>query len=231
MKYQFTPISSNQKTGPIPTTMTEKDSCPDTCPLKLNGCYAENFPLSLHWQRVSESGISVDQLAQKLGKLPRGQLWRHNVAGDLPHKNGTIDTQEIKPILSAVKSRGLKTILYTHHKIAQNYQALSEIRDSGINVNVSTESPEMAISALNAGFNSVCIMPDGSEKLTKYLDGYTGQTIAKIVICPAQTSDRVTCAACGLCAKDRTKDRVIIGFLPHGARAKSVRTMLQEAQA
>lgn len=231
MKYQFTPISSNSKTGPIPTTMTEKDSCPDTCPLKLNGCYAENFPLSLHWKRVSASGMPVNQLAQKLGKLPRGQLWRHNVAGDLPHTNGAINMSEIRPILESVKTRKLKTILYTHHKITQNYQALSEIRDSGVNINVSTESPELAISALNAGFNSVCIMPDGSEKLTKYKDGYSGQTIAKIVICPAQTSERVTCASCGLCAKDRTKDRVIIGFLPHGARAKSVRVMLQEVQA
>ena len=48
--YKFTRRSSNVKTGAIPTTMSERDSFPESCTLKGNGCYAENFPLVLHWK-------------------------------------------------------------------------------------------------------------------------------------------------------------------------------------
>lgn len=226
MKYQFTRVSSNTKTGPIPTTMTEKDSCPVTCPLRGNGCYAENFPLSLHWGRVSESGVSADTLARELRNLPRGQLWRHNVAGDLPHDANGIKLDEMAPIIDAVKSRGLKTILYTHHRRPQDYKGQRALHDAGIHVNVSCESPESAMSAMSAGLNAVCIMPPDAPKVTTYQNGATGERYARVVICPAQTNDKTTCASCGLCAKDRTKDRVIIGFLPHGARAKKVASIL-----
>lgn len=222
MKYQLTPISSNVKTGPIPTTMTEKDSCPSTCPLKLSGCYAENFPLSLHWNKVAETGMGALDLSSKLSKLPRGQLWRHNVAGDLPHKDGIIDIDEIRPILDSVKSRKLSTIVYTHHLPFKNHAQLDEIKRAGININISCESVEQALSNTRAGFNSVCIMPKNAPKVTKYFDGYSGQLNARVVMCPAQTSERVTCASCGLCAKDRTKEAIIIGFYPHGTKSKQV---------
>ena len=218
MKYQFTRISSNAKTGPIPTTMTEKDSCPDTCPLKLSGCYAENFPLSLHWGKVSETGISASKLASNLKALPIGQLWRHNVAGDLPHDNGVIDLKELEPIMQAVERRKLETILYTHHQLKKNIKQLEQVKRRGINVNLSCNSVSEAIAAVQAGFNAVTLMPSSAPKVTK-LDG------AKVVICPAQTSERVTCASCGLCAKDR--GNTIIGFYPHGARSKKAETTIR----
>ena len=224
--YQFTRVSSNVKTGPIPTTMTEKDSCPTTCPLRSNGCYAENFPLSLHWDRVSSSGINADMLSSNLRNLPRGQLWRHNVAGDFPHVNGIVDIEAVRPILDTVKARDLKTIVYSHHKGRNNLEVFHGMKRYGVHVNVSCESTESAMGALNAGLNAVCIMPANSPKVTTYQNGATGERYARIVICPAQTSDKVTCATCGLCAKDRTRDRVIIGFLPHGARAKKVSAIL-----
>jgi hypothetical protein len=229
MKYQFTRVSSNAKTGPIPTTMTEKESCAITCPLRENGCYAENFPLSLHWGRVSESGISATDLVSKLSKLPRGQLWRHNVAGDLPHVNGTVDIEQVRPILDVVKSRDLKTIVYSHHKGRNNMEVFQGMKRYGVNVNVSCESLDQAISADKMGLNAVCIVPQDSPKVKKILDGYTGQTVARVVVCPAQTSEKVTCASCGLCAKDRTNQHVIIGFLPHGSRAKKVNQLVEVA--
>lgn len=219
MKYQFTRISSNVKTGPIPTTMTEKDSCPDTCPLKLSGCYAENFPLSLHWDKVAETGISASNLNSKLVGLPIGQLWRHNVAGDLPHNDGVIDLDELEPILSAVERRKLETILYTHHQLKKNIKELEQVKRRGININLSCNSVSEAVAAVQAGFNAVTLMPSSAPKVTK-LDG------AKVVICPAQTSERVTCASCGLCAKDR--GTTIIGFYPHGARSKKAETTIGE---
>lgn len=208
MKYQFTRKSSNAKTGPIPTTMTERD----TCPFRLNGCYAENFPLSLHWNKVSDTGVSSQDLADKLAELPMGQLWRHNVAGDLPTLNGTIDTLEMMPILRAVKNRQLKTILYTHHAFTRNNVARLQImREHGVNVNASCESIEQANHALDNGINSVMVTPIGSPRREKI-----GSTT--LVACPAQYRDNVTCASCGLCAHDRVASRVVVTFEAHGAR-------------
>ena len=45
----------------------------------------------------------------------------------------------------------------------------------------------------------------------------------KIVACPAEKSDRVTCATCGLC---QIADRpYIIGFRAHGSRKKTAESV------
>lgn len=214
MRYQFTRVSSNAKTGPIPTTMTERESCPDTCPLKGSGCYGENFPLSLHWSKVADTGISAQDLADKLIALPILQLWRHNVAGDLPTIDGVnIDPLELLPILKAVKSRKLKTILYTHHNIESNLYQLELIKSYGVNVNASCENVDQAKFALDHGINAVMVVPIGSPKTERVGD-------IKMVACPAQYRDNVTCASCGLCAMDRTEKRAVITFEAHGAKKK-----------
>jgi len=38
--YQFTKLSSNSKIGPIPCTVTEKRSCPDSCPSLFISSYS-----------------------------------------------------------------------------------------------------------------------------------------------------------------------------------------------
>lgn len=217
MKYQFTRKSSNLKTGPIPTTMTEKSSCPSSCPLRNNGCYAENFPLALHWGRVADTGISAHELADKLATLPTGQLWRHNVAGDLPTlADGTIDMGEMSPILYAVRVRQLKTIVYTHHMLTRsNIERLQELRSLSVNVNASCESLNQVNHALDNGINAVMVVPVGSPKREKI-----GNTT--LIKCPAQYLENVTCASCGLCARDRVGKRVAVTFEAHGARKGSV---------
>ncbi len=47
----FTRVSSNAKTGPIPVTTTSEETCPVSCPLKRNGCYADAGPLALFWRK------------------------------------------------------------------------------------------------------------------------------------------------------------------------------------
>jgi len=45
MKFHIVEKSSNRKTGPIPVTTSPVETCPTSCPLKNNGCYAEGGPL------------------------------------------------------------------------------------------------------------------------------------------------------------------------------------------
>ena len=48
-KVRFTKVSSNRKVGKMSVTTTERQSCPDACPFKGNGCYADGFPLAGVW--------------------------------------------------------------------------------------------------------------------------------------------------------------------------------------
>jgi hypothetical protein len=79
----FIQKSSNRKTGPIPTTYTERKSCPPSCPHIKKDCYAEDFHTRLAWNRAPE-GLDWASLCDRVASLPEEQIWRHNVGGDLP---------------------------------------------------------------------------------------------------------------------------------------------------
>lgn len=98
-----TRVSGNSKTGAIPTTITSANTCPDNCSLKGQGCYAEYGMVGMHWRRVStgkQSGTWNDLLRFVSG-LPSEQLWRHNIAGDLPSLNGFISAPMVLALMDA----------------------------------------------------------------------------------------------------------------------------------
>lgn len=88
-RVSLTKISGNAKTGPMPVSMTEKLSCPSDCPLAKNGCYADTGHINIHWSRLSrhETGMAWNDFVKEIARLPKGILWRHNQAGDLPKLN------------------------------------------------------------------------------------------------------------------------------------------------
>ena len=92
MQVHLTPKSANAKTGPIPVSTTEKDSCPTDCAMR-GECYAASGPLALHWSAVSagQRGTDWATFCGTVADMPDNQLWRHNQAGDLPQSGGTID--------------------------------------------------------------------------------------------------------------------------------------------
>ena len=104
MIVSFVRVSGNRKTGPIPNTITEQASCPDSCPYKADRtCYPHFSPLGFHWMALSHGGIfpgkttqharpvTWDELCYRISRLPRDQIWRHNTAGDLPGIGDVID--------------------------------------------------------------------------------------------------------------------------------------------
>jgi hypothetical protein len=87
MKFQFIKKSSNSKVGAIPVTNSPRATCPSNCPLSGDGgCYAEGFHTRLNWDKLDrgERGLEWSDFIDKIKALPKGQLWRHNVSGDLP---------------------------------------------------------------------------------------------------------------------------------------------------
>ena len=113
--YHLTRVSNNRKTGPIPVSTTTSDSCPPTCSLKGAGCYAEQGRLGIWWRQVKTKGVDLEAFAAQVKRLPKGQLWRHNQAGDLPHTDGRIDVEALQRIVGA--NRGKRGFTYTHHSM------------------------------------------------------------------------------------------------------------------
>lgn len=213
-QYHLTRISNNAKTGRIPVSTTSSDTCPDSCPLKSAGCYAKSGPLGLHWQAVTSNkrGSSFESFLESIRRLPRGQLWRHNQAGDLMGLNETIDKVALERLVNA--NRGKRGFTYTHKPMnAENMAAIKAANANGFTINLSANSLSHAdqLKALDVG-PVAAIIPSNSPKVFRTSGGH------KVVTCPAQTSDRVTCESCKLCSLANRE--YIIGFLPHGTGKK-----------
>jgi hypothetical protein len=213
--YYLTPKSRNAKTGPIPVSTTSADTCPNDCPFRGNGCYADGYPLKGRWDEVTrgERGGSLSALCDQVAALPAGQLWRHNQAGDLPGDGEQINAAELMEIVIA--NMGKRGFTFTHYNPAnrQNAVAISIANREGFTVNLSANNLEHAdeLAALDIGPVAVVLPAD--------FDGRRTETPAgrKVAQCPATYRD-TTCADCGLCAKrDR---RVIVGFPAHGVHKR-----------
>lgn len=224
--------SSNIKTGPIPVTTSGRSTCPDACPLKKanggKGCYGEGGPLSWHWSAVdrADRGTTFDGLCEKIAALPTGQIWRHNQVGDLPGDNNTVNGALLGKLARA--NRGRRGFTYTHKPVldeqsgpvASNRRAIAAANREGFVVNLSANGLSHAdkLAALNIG-PVVTILPQGIEDNTQTPQG------RRVVVCPAQKRDEVTCSTCRLCSRgDRS---VIVGFIPHGASKKHVGKMAE----
>ena len=208
----LTPISSNRKTGPMPVSYSTREWCPDSCPLKKHGCYAKHGHTGIHWRKVTagERGTDWDTFVSKVRHLPKGGIWRHDVAGDLPAENGIIDAGMMRSLIRSNRGKGGFT--YTHHNPVENAEIILESNHNGFTVNLSSNNAaEADVLAAMAIAPVVTLLPTGSKKVTFTPAG------RKVVRCPAETSEKVTCKTCRLCQKT---DRPIIGFTPHGSGKK-----------
>lgn len=212
----FNRVSGNAKTGPIPVTTTGAQSCPMVCPLRGQGCYAETGPISWHWKKLTDgrkASMQYSDVMDEISRLPKGQLWRHNAAGDLLHNDEVIDSYRLAQLTRANKKSKAKGFTYTHHDMSKavNRLAVAEANAGGFTVNLSANNLEHAdqLKALNIG-PVVTIMHMDCAKLTTTPAGNT------VVQCPATYSDSITCATCGICQVSTRK--AIIGFPVHGVR-------------
>jgi hypothetical protein len=214
----FTPISSNAKTGPIPTTTSDRSTCWTGCPFYNKGCYAKSGPQALHWRKVSagERGYEWDAFLRLIRKLNRGQLWRHNVSGDLPIvADGIIDGNKVVELADA--NRGRKGYTYTHHPLTDtNLGVIKYANAAGFTVNVSTESVEAA-DRIMSEHKIPAVAVVNSDKTDRF---YRTESGRKVITCPATLHDNVTCATCGLC--QQSDREFIVAFPAHGTAKKTV---------
>jgi hypothetical protein len=145
-------------------------------------------------------------------------LWRHNQAGDLNPDllvSGQIARIKLEQLVAA--NKGKRGFTYTHYNptIGNNSESIKNANDKGFTVNMSGNDVNHAdsLKALNIG-PVVVIMPRDAEKVSTTPAGN------KVIICPAENTDKVNCLKCGLC-QDAKRD-YIIGFRAHGTAAKTV---------
>ena len=174
MNVSLTKISRNEKTGRIPVSMTSFASCPNSCPLKNNGCYAEIGPVAWHWKKVTEGtrGESWESFCNKISELKDGQFWRHNQAGDLMGDGDIIDQNALRDLIAANSNK--KGFTYTHYDplYKKNAEIIKEANDNGFTINLSANNlKEVDVYvSLNIG-PVVTILPKDAEKVTKTAHG------------------------------------------------------------
>ena len=207
MKYLFVQSSKNRKTGPIPQTYTSRDSCPPSCGHYKTTCYGEDFYTRLAWGRTK---LDIAGLVAAIGRLPKGQLWRHNVAGDLPGAGELVDPVELGQIVHA--NRGRKGFTYSHKHSPDAIYWAQAATIWGFTVNLSADNLTQADALAHYGLPVVALVPMDTPKHSKTPEG------RDVLICPQQTTEYMTCALCALC--QRADRRQIIGFRAHGSKAK-----------
>lgn len=222
--------SSNRKTGTIPVSTTEQKSCPSTCAFYDKGCYAKYGPLGLHWRKTGERGVSWGDFVGLVKRIGRGQLWRHNQAGDLPGDGLAIDNDMLTALVSA--NRGKRGFTYTHKPVlagkgvndatlAANRKKIKLANDKGFTVNLSADNLQEADRLANLSIGPVVVvLPIDAEQGKMY----TTPEGRKVVTCPAARADLeskgINCANCQLCAVGNRKS--IVGFPAHGTAKKTV---------
>ena len=224
-KFTYNSNTSNTKIGKnkgIGTVLITADSCPDTCKLKGQGCYAETGFVGLHWGRLNrgETGTDWVGLAEQVkAKQPKSGLVRFGVAGDLPQHGRTGEINgNLVGLLQGIFN-GLKVYGYTHHRQSpHNLQIIEQMAASGWHVNFSCDSMQDAVDTVKRGHSAVCVVPHTETRKRWHVDG------VPVVVCPAQTREGMDCATCRLCMHER---RCVVAFRAHGAKRKTVTQRLE----
>lgn len=242
LKIILFPSSSNAKAGNIIQSYSSRATCPEKCPLKDGGCYAEGYRTRKLWDRCDNPEdtryvANYDQLRLALLeatiqhiKGSPNTLFHHNVAGDVAIEGtSVIDIKRVNILADAVKyvntlfPDSLIGYTYTHCEISE-YAAgiIHEAASKGFLINASCETVSEVMQAKALGINTVItsVNPEETKKALK-ASGIVG------VQCPAQTHADRNCEECRLCARDR-KTTVI--FSIHGETAKKAAKVIMMKQ-
>ena len=222
MSFKLIINNQSRKVGDMPTSYSPRKTCPDTCSLKNNGCYGENFPIRLHWDRFSnDQNDDWEEFVESVRKFRQEnpkRLWRYNIVGDIVGNNTKIDFPRLKKLVKA--NNGGDVIAYTHKYTRQ--ENLAHIRYAvkrGFNINLSADNTGDALvlrKKTNLPVTAVLsVTKNQYEKMTngERQDYRSNLSVNKIVICPEQTGAVKDCQSCKLCSNPKRKS--IVGFLKH----------------
>jgi len=220
--YSFVKKTTNIKTGPLSILTSSYITCPDACPFKKNGCYADAGPLRIHWVKTSDGqrGMRFGEILDVLEEEADGSLIRLFQAGDMPGRNNYIHKNNTIRLIKSLHN--WKAFGYTHKPVyfRDNAEIIKLCNESGVCINLSANNPKHADELYKLDIGPVATTVDLQSPKT------TPEGV-RIKICPAVTG-RVQCISCGgkngpICSWiDRD---FIVGFPVHGTfknKAKEV---------
>lgn len=216
MTLKYSLSAGNSKTGAMLLVRSPRSTCPESCGLKGNGCYAENFPLALHWLKQDTVGVDFATVLYAVRTLPKKALWRLFEAGDFEPSSENpelISSQQVISLLAA--NNGKRGFGYTHYPVLPNLETLQLMNASGLTINVSADSFEQAEVYFSLGLPTVVVVAENFPK-DIVVDG------VRVVVCPNQsTPSKPTCLQCQMCQKpDRD---YVIGFRAHGTKKRKIK--------
>jgi hypothetical protein len=204
-------------------------TCPKTCPLKSNGCYAEVSFVAITANRLAKAGRGLTPLqvaraeAREIdssyagGAVPKDRALRLHVSGDAR----TIESAKVlsKAIDRWKKRGGGKVWSYTHA-----WRQVPRSAWGNVSVLASIESVKDVAAVQAQGYVPAIVVDHHiSEKAYKL----PGSDI-KWVPCLQQTRD-ISCSDCRLCFDDKKLKAIGAGiaFAAHGAGTNKVKRRLQ----
>ena len=194
-----TPKSNNRKTGPMAAIYRPVGvTCPSSCPLLNNGCYAQRGPAAIHQKRSEEKTFTFEELIEK---MPCNvNIIRLNVTGDFLDENGNPDVAYINALRDAAKKNpNIIFYGYTHawDILAKHFADMPD----NVHVLASVNNKEDAEKAKAMGWHYA--------RVTSEYDRQDNE-----VYCPVDKAKKekrkpnITCKECGLCFQQNKRDIV-----------------------
>lgn len=216
MNLLFTAQSKNSKTGNVPTAWVGESkeeawgSC-EGCSLRGNGCYAWNGRVQFGFLNIVRSNRNGADKSIEFALENRhkdAKMFRLTGIGDI----GRCGDDIAASILSKIDDAGLEPVGYTHH---WREDAVADTWKGVLMASCETEAD--ADLAVSQGWRATMIV---NENVSKSFYTKAGN---KVVICPAQTKEGVTCNDCRLCNGEK-KAAPIVAFQVHGNGTKAIKT-------
>ena len=218
LRVTFVASSKNEKLGGIPASTTSRNTCPPSCSFYDGGCYALYGKTAHHWRTTGSNGGTWEELLEHVRALPAAQLWRHNVAGDLPGAGESLDRIRLFELIDA--NAGRRGFTFTHKRGGPwGHAAIADANNSGFTINLSADTLAQAdaLAELAIGPVAVVLPSDAPDRLKTPAD-------RRVVVCPAET-EGLTCVECQLCANPMRK--AIVGFRAHGQSKRLVSELVR----
>lgn len=221
--------------GNVSSSWVAQQSCPTSCPLKSNGCYAEVNKSGLHTHRMNRMAAArkkslkaIRDMLVKLEvagirKLTGKRQLRVHVVGDAPTPAAA--TAIGQAMVEHQKKHGMAAWTYTHA-----WREVPREAWRGANVLASCNNVTEIAEARARGYGTASVVPKHPTNKVYELMG------ERIVPCPAQFKHNgkriVTCEVCTLCKRPDflRENRLTIGFEPDGGTEKKVLAMLKEVK-
>ena len=234
----FAEASSNKKIssrgGVSATYASIEGSCPASCPLRGEGCYAQQGMVAFHTRRLGR-GFTNGMRPEAVARAERQAIRDSFNSGDIPqdgvtggrdlrmHVSGDARTRRSAAILGSAasewKERGGGDVwTYTH---AWRTVPRTHWGDS-VSVLASVETAKAAEEAKTQGYSPAIVVAEHPSDKVYRIEG----SDVRFIPCLQQTRG-VSCTDCRLCFDDAgLRDRNMgIAFAAHGATRKIKRVL------